>query len=243
MATAQTALTIPADATNDASSPLNRTKGFLGTASEAVEVMDRDIVAKYRAMSNEELIPIGEKALHDIADDIIALDEIRSRFRAGRAIKGYSSWKEFVSRNSAYSVRTIQRRLSDQNGKDESKINDRYKTPEPAPTTSKPVQQGRTKEMRAAEIEQEKAAGVYTNSFRAAQEANAQYHRDRKDSPNAELQYQLNRLLPALCDGAQHAFVRTVEEALEEDCDKQYTIDLFKQVIKAFEKHVESFEK
>ena len=109
--------------------PQCRLKGFLGVSAETVSAMDQTVVEKYKVMSNAELFAIGEKALGDIADDIIALDEIRNRFRKGHAILGYANWKDFVQRNSKYSLRTAQRRLSEKNGKDESKVNDRYKTP------------------------------------------------------------------------------------------------------------------
>ena len=107
----------------------NRLKGFLGVSKETVEAMNQTVVEKYRAMSDAELFAIGEKALGDIADDIIALDEIRTRFRRGHAILGYVNWKEFVQRNSKYSIRTVQNRLAEIHGKDESKVNDRYKNP------------------------------------------------------------------------------------------------------------------
>jgi hypothetical protein len=122
---------------------LDRTKGFLGTSALTVAAMDQDIVARYRAMSNEELFPIGEKALGDIADDIIALDEIHTRFHnsKGVPILGYQNWKEFVARNSKYSIRTVQRRLADEHGIDESKVNLRYKQP-PEPAVEPPVIEG-----------------------------------------------------------------------------------------------------
>jgi hypothetical protein len=134
---------------------LDRTKGFLGISASTVAAMDKNIVAVYRAMSDEELFPIGEKALRDIADDIIALDEIHSRFRNSKEVPilGYQNWKEFVARNSKYSIRTVQRRLADEHGVDESKINLRYKQPpEPA---EPPVIEGEvvTAEVVSAELE------------------------------------------------------------------------------------------
>jgi hypothetical protein len=91
--------------------------------------MSQDVVAKYHALSNEDLFPLGEKALKDIADDIIVLYEIRQRFYAakGSPLLGYQNWREFVERNSKYSIRTIQNRIAEVQGKDESKVNDRYK--------------------------------------------------------------------------------------------------------------------
>ena len=59
---------------------------------------------------------MGVKALGDIADDILVLDEIRQRFRKGRAIEGYANWTEFVEKNSKYGIRTIQKRLNQVNG-------------------------------------------------------------------------------------------------------------------------------
>ena len=111
------------DATNVASEALNRTKGFLGTAEEMTILAPRDTVAWVRSLSDAELIPLGEKALKDIADDILVLDEIRQRFRKGLPILGYNGWKDFVQENSRYSIRTIQRHLAAKNGKDESKTN------------------------------------------------------------------------------------------------------------------------
>jgi hypothetical protein len=78
-------------------------------------------------LTDDELFPLGEKALHDVADDIIVLNEIRNRFRLKGSMRGYSGWKDFVDRNSRYSIKTIQRRLQEVNGKDESKAN-RQKT-------------------------------------------------------------------------------------------------------------------
>jgi hypothetical protein len=125
---------------------LGRTKGFLGVSEEAVVAMDQSVVSKYKAMSNEELFPIGERALADIADDIIVLDEIRTRFRfaSGQAVMGYMNWREFVEKNSKYSVRTIQRRLTEVHGPDKTKVNDRFK--QTAPAAPKPQPPTKTKE-------------------------------------------------------------------------------------------------
>jgi hypothetical protein len=142
-ATAQTAVPETAvpeastgHATNDAS---NRLKGFLGMSAETVNAMDQTVVGKYKAMSDAELFAIGEKALGDIADDIIALDEIRNRFRKGHAILGYVNWKEFVQRNSKYSLRTVQRRLNEIHDKDEAKVNTRFKDTDKVPSAKTPV--------------------------------------------------------------------------------------------------------
>lgn len=122
--------TAPAlDATFVASDENNRVKGFLGTSDELTLVADTlapHSVAWVRSLSDAELLPLGERALHDIADDILVLDEIRQRFRRTGAMMGYAGWKDFVERNSRYTLRTIQRKLADKNGRDESKIN--YKT-------------------------------------------------------------------------------------------------------------------
>jgi len=104
----------------------NRLKGFLGTAHEitaVAEVVAPKTVGWVRSLSDAEIIPMGEKALGDIADNILVLDEIRTRFRKGLPIFGYANWSDFVERNSKFSLRTIQRRLNDVNGKDETKIN------------------------------------------------------------------------------------------------------------------------
>lgn len=108
----------------------NRLKGFLGTANEmtaVAEVMAPKTVEWVRSLTDAEIIPMGVKALGDIADDILVLDEIRQRFRKGRAIEGYANWTEFVEKNSKYSIRTIQYRLNEVNNKDETKVNDRFK--------------------------------------------------------------------------------------------------------------------
>jgi hypothetical protein len=96
--------------------------------------MDVDVVARIHALSDAELFPLGEKALQDIADDIIVLAEIRQRFYEARGVplRGYKNWREFVEKNSRYSLRTVQRRLTAVKGKDETKINDRFKEPTPA---------------------------------------------------------------------------------------------------------------
>jgi hypothetical protein len=104
----------------------NRLKGFLGTAHEitaVAEVVAPKTVGWVRSLSDAEIIPIGEKALADIADNILVLDEIRTRFRKGLPILGYANWSDFVERNSKFSLRTIQRRLNEVNGRDETKIN------------------------------------------------------------------------------------------------------------------------
>jgi hypothetical protein len=111
------------DATNVASEALNRTKGFLGTAEEMTVLAPQNIVAWLKSLSNAELLPRGERALHDIADDILVLDEIRQRFHKTRNILGYKGWRDFVEKNSRYSIRTIQRHLAAKNGKDDSKSN------------------------------------------------------------------------------------------------------------------------
>jgi hypothetical protein len=77
----------------------------------------------YRNLANEELFPMGERAFTEIADNLIALAEIRYRFKRDGALMGYSGWLEFVEKNSRLGIRTIQRRLSEINGKDESKAN------------------------------------------------------------------------------------------------------------------------
>ena len=73
--------------------------------------------------------------------------------------------------------------------------------------------------------------GTYVNSFRAAQEANVEYRAARKASATAELEYQLNRLLPQLCDGGEHSFIRALDGALAEDKNHEYVIELLGMVI------------
>jgi hypothetical protein len=109
--------------------PNDTIKGFLGT-TDTVDAMSPEQVHKIHGLTNEELFPLGERALSDIADDIIVLAEIRQRFylAKGKPLMGYRNWREFVERNSRYSLRTIQNRLVEVHGKDESKINERYKT-------------------------------------------------------------------------------------------------------------------
>jgi hypothetical protein len=121
-----TAPAIISDAKIFASEETNRLKGFLGTANEMTSVAETlapHSVAWVKSLSDDELFPLGERALQDIADDILVLDEIRQRFRLKGSMRGYSGWKEFVEKNSRYSMRTIQNRLAEKNGKDESKIN------------------------------------------------------------------------------------------------------------------------
>jgi hypothetical protein len=110
---------------------LNRTKGFLGVSAEFAEIAPRDALTNVRALDNEILFPLGIKALSDIADDLLVLDEIRTRFRAanGRPLMGYVSWKAFVEKNSKFSIRTVQRRLVAVNGIDERKVNHRFLVP------------------------------------------------------------------------------------------------------------------
>jgi hypothetical protein len=106
------------ETTNVVSEETNRLKGFLGTANEMTsiaETMAPHSVEWVRSLSDDELFPLGERALQDIADDILVLDEIRQRFRREGSMRGYSGWKEFVARNSRYTMRTIQRRLNEVN--------------------------------------------------------------------------------------------------------------------------------
>jgi alkylated DNA repair dioxygenase AlkB len=96
-----------------------RLKGFLGTADEMTQVaavVAPKTVEWVRSLTDAEIIPLGVKALGDIADDILVLDEIRQRFRRGRAIEGYTNWTEFVEKNSKYGIRTIQKRLNTVHG-------------------------------------------------------------------------------------------------------------------------------
>jgi len=123
---------IKADATFVAYDMDTAVKGLLST-----KIQGLPFVEQVAAMSNAELIPLGEKALHDIADNIIVLTEIRRRFgnkqgTVHSAILGYQCWKDFVEKNSWYSLRTVQRRLNEVNGKDETKVNDRFKNAAPS---------------------------------------------------------------------------------------------------------------
>ena len=105
----------------------NRVKGFLGAGAEEVTSAAQTLapysVAWVRGLTDDELFPLGERALQDIADDILVLDEIRQRFRTKGSLHGYSGWKDFVTKNSRYSMRTIQNRLAEANGKDAAKAN------------------------------------------------------------------------------------------------------------------------
>jgi len=133
---------IQMDATNVASPDAgnNSIKRLFGVSDEFRTALPEDSVSYVQGLSNEELFPLGEKALRDIADDLVVLCEIRQRFYAAKVtqILGYDSFRQFVEKNSAYSVRTIQRRLSEVNGKDQTRINDRFKvqnTPKDPATT------------------------------------------------------------------------------------------------------------
>jgi hypothetical protein len=138
--TPATAAPATPDTTNVVSVPNitnNSIKGFLGTADETVSLMPSDPVAQIHALSNEELFPLGEKALHDIADDIIVLNEIRTRFylAKGTPLMGYTNWRDFVEKNSRYSIRTVQRRLNEVNGVRGYTKPDTRPDTKPTPTT------------------------------------------------------------------------------------------------------------
>src|SRR6266581_339485 len=142
--TAPTVHAAPADATNDASQANGRINSLFGTSADWRDALPTEVVQHVRSLSNEELFPMGETALRDIADNLVILAEIRDRFyHAKGSLMGYANWKEFVANNSAYSIRTIQRRLIEATGtKDETKVNDRYKAPaiEVSHTISEPVE-------------------------------------------------------------------------------------------------------
>ncbi len=121
-----TAPAIISDAKIFASDETNRLKGFIGTADEmtaVATVVAPHSVESVKSLTDDELFPLGERALHDIADDILVLDEIKQRFRQRGSMRGYSGWKDFVEKNSRYSMRTIQNRLAEKNGKDDRKVN------------------------------------------------------------------------------------------------------------------------
>ena len=119
------------DATNDASQANGRINSLFGTSAGWRDALPTEVVQHVKSLSNEELFPMGEAALRDIADNLVILAEIRDRFHYAKgSLMGYANWKEFVAKNSAYSIRTIQRRLNEATGtKDETKVNDRYKAP------------------------------------------------------------------------------------------------------------------
>jgi hypothetical protein len=103
---------------------LNRTKGFLGTTLGEISAdADRPVLAEIQAMSDATLVIAGELAMQDIGDNLLILDELRQRFRKGIHFKGYDGWSDFITKNSRYSLRTIQTKLAAVNGKDESKVN------------------------------------------------------------------------------------------------------------------------
>ena len=112
----------------------NRLKGFLGTADEmtaVAEVVAPKTVEWVRSLTDAEIIPMGIKALGDIADDILVLDEIRQRFHRG-AIAPYAGWKDFIKKHSKYSLRTVQRRLNEVHGVREY---EKFEITEPVETT------------------------------------------------------------------------------------------------------------
>lgn len=174
-------------------------------------------VDAYTKLANEELLPLGIQALHDIGDNIAVLAEVRARFRKG-TILGYTSFSEFVEKNSTYSIRTIQRRLSDVFGIDESKINDRYK--EPAPVT--PVA--------GVEVEPvtEPAAAMASGNFWE------------------ELHGRLNVLVPSYSDGTEHKTVAMLQQALAEPANtkaeknfRKYVIELLATISKDFSEYAQ----
>jgi hypothetical protein len=207
-------------------------KGLLGVSETFSEDFPQDPVREIHNLTDEELFRVGEKCLREITDDIIVLSEIRARFgKRGGTILGYNGWKDFVARNSKYSIRTVQNRLAEVRGKDASKVNkitgNRY-----------------TRLTRAEQIAEDKAAGTYTNSFKAAQLANVEIRAARKASANADLRYRLAALLPIQCDGI-HAFESAVRDALQEKTSVESvraTIAAFQKVIKEFEGYVAKFE-
>lgn len=117
-----------------------RINSLFGTSAEWKDALPADVLQHVKSLPNEELFPMGEKALRDIADNLVILAEIRDRFyQAKGPLMGYANWKEFVAKNSAYSIRTIQRRLNEATGtKDETKVNDRYKAEAPAVSEPEP---------------------------------------------------------------------------------------------------------
>jgi len=120
-----TAATAPCDNLSH-QDEFNRTKGFLGeTLAEITEAAspDHPTLAEIRAMTNDVLLLAGQQAMQDIGDNLLVLDELRQRFRRGDHFKGYTGWKDFVTQHSRYSIKTIQRRLQEVHGKDESKVN------------------------------------------------------------------------------------------------------------------------
>lgn len=95
-----------------------------GRRAMADAIADRSMYV--RSLPNDKLFPLGERALTDIIDNIVALHEIRRRFNAakkGESLMGYASWSAFVKKNSRFSIRTVQRKLSEIDGKDTSKVN------------------------------------------------------------------------------------------------------------------------
>jgi hypothetical protein len=122
-------------------------KSLFGVSETFAEDLPQDPVREIHALSNEVLFPIGEKCLREVCDDIIILSEIRSRFQGHSNILGYVNWKDFVAKNSKYSIRTVQKRLNEVNGKDEKKANknpgNKYTRPSPytalAPTAPTPA--------------------------------------------------------------------------------------------------------
>ena len=86
----------------------NRIKGFIGSAAEEVTQVAQTLapysVEWVKSLSDYELFPLGERAMQDIADDILVLYEIRQRFRAKGPMMGYTGWKDFVEKNSRYTV-------------------------------------------------------------------------------------------------------------------------------------------
>ena len=67
-----------------------------------------------KSLPDEVLVPKCEASIRDLRDNLPYLLELRERFRLakGKPILGYTGWQDFVSKNSAHSLRTIQRALA-----------------------------------------------------------------------------------------------------------------------------------
>jgi hypothetical protein len=198
-----------------------RINSLFGTSAEWKDALPADVLQHVKSLPNEELFPMGEKALRDVADDLVILAEIRDRFyHAKGKLMGYTGWKEFVAKNSAYSIRTIQRRLNEATGtKNETKVNDRYKAEVPAISEPEPEPD----DIDTPEVKQVHNEGI----------ANGDFWED--------LYHKLNTIAPTISDGTEHVVATKLEESLTQPAKTQAEKNFQESVIALLEQIPKNF--